>query len=333
MTRTTTDYKGEVAGLGRPATRKEPSFHHLDCSTAAQPRQAGNPVRPFDTHGFTAVNNAVFDVIMPTLSPNAFKVLCVAIRQTLGWRDPDSVNPRDRKEWDHIPYSQFMEKTGIASRETLKRALDECMERDYLLRRQPTDGDGAVRTVRGKPYYEYSLNRGYELIIKEPSATGTETVPMGDNENVTSTETVPVTGTETVPVTGTETVLPKENNKQTTNKDVVVVSEKQQLARRALEEIGFQPESEVERFTREYNPEDIIGWVRYAKKQDGLKNPAGLVRKRLEAGDPPPGAKTQNTAEGDANQRRRYLGWLGDGSNVIRTGGNAGDHHEPSEEF
>jgi hypothetical protein len=40
-------------------------------------------IKPFADQGnFTAIHNYVFDVIMPSLPPNAWKVLCFVIRKT-----------------------------------------------------------------------------------------------------------------------------------------------------------------------------------------------------------------------------------------------------------
>lgn len=39
-------------------------------------------IKPFDAGSWFPIHNAVFDVIMPRLSPDGWKVLCVAIRQT-----------------------------------------------------------------------------------------------------------------------------------------------------------------------------------------------------------------------------------------------------------
>jgi len=104
----------------------------------------------------TAVKNIIFDRIMPTLSANGWKVLCVAIRQTWGWVDYDS--PTGRKESDVISYSQFKAKTGIKSNATISRALSECLELGYLLRRQVGTHQGT-----GKPILSYALNVGYRF--------------------------------------------------------------------------------------------------------------------------------------------------------------------------
>jgi len=192
-------------------------------------------MKPFQAP-YTMVHNYVIDHIMPDLSPNAWKVLCVAIRQTIGWQD--EATESGRRESDVITYSQFQRQTGIVSRGTLSRALKECLDKGYLLREE-------VDQYRGKPAFAYRLNTEYEAtgtetvpvdgaptgtetvpvdgaptgteIVPVGEVTGTEIVPVGE---VTGTETVPVsgaTGTETVPVTGTEIVLSKEIIKENPN--------------------------------------------------------------------------------------------------------------------
>jgi phage replication O-like protein O len=138
-------------------------------------------VKPFD-RGFFAIHNAVFDVMMPDLSPNAFKVLCVAIRQTMGWN----------RQADTISFSQFREKAGIASQSTVNRAIQENLEKGYLIRAKVGHHTGT-----NKPIYSYKLNTDLELEAKNAS---TETV-------LASTETVLAPSTETVLAPSTETVL------------------------------------------------------------------------------------------------------------------------------
>ena len=142
-------------------------------------------VKPFDAGGWFVVNNWAFDVAMPRLSASAWKVLCVAMRQTWGWEDAGT--DTGRKESDQISYSQFREKTGIASNATVNKALQECMEAGYILRRRV-----GTMTGTGAAIYTYALNRAYEApaTVSVP-APGTVSVPAG-------TETVPGAGTETV---------------------------------------------------------------------------------------------------------------------------------------
>ena len=101
------------------------------------------PVKPFDAHGWFPIHNAVFDVIMPGLSPEAWKALCVALRQTWGLPDTDGGG---------LSCSRFQEKMGCESQETVSRALQECWEAGYL-----------VRHEIGEEQYVYALNVGVEV--------------------------------------------------------------------------------------------------------------------------------------------------------------------------
>jgi len=119
-------------------------------------------IRPFEVP-WTLFHNYVLDEIMPALSPNGWKILCVAIRQTLGWQGS---GPGDRREWDTISYSQFMEKSGIRGRATVSRAIKECLNAGYLLRKQV----GAdVRS--NKPLFAYALNTDYTIEIEEDASS------------------------------------------------------------------------------------------------------------------------------------------------------------------
>ena len=182
-------------------------------------------MKPFkqDTQRFM-VHNYVFDVIMPSISPNGFKVLMCAIRQTMGWADDSS--PTGRKISDVISYSQFTERTGISSRSTVSRAINECLEADYLIRRQVGRHQGT-----GAPVYAYALNAEYEVPAgTEIGPASPETVPAEQEKPVTSPKTVPAASTEIGPASpeigpaaSPKTVLTKERKekekKEKGNKD------------------------------------------------------------------------------------------------------------------
>jgi hypothetical protein len=63
-------------------------------------------------------------------------VLIVVIRQTCGWVAQPGGDPRQRRQWDRISYSQFQARSGLGSRTTISRALSECMDMGVLLRRR-----------------------------------------------------------------------------------------------------------------------------------------------------------------------------------------------------
>jgi len=163
-------------------------------------------IKPFTDPGFTMVNNHIFDYIMPRLRPNAWKVLCVAIRQTLGWEDKTTEN--GRKEEDEISYSQFINKTGIGSKSTLSAAIKECLGKKYLKRREAGRHPGT-----NKPIYIYRLNKEYEMEIP-----GTESVLES-----ASTENGPGASTESVPASenpNTESVPTKETLSKKKRKEI-----------------------------------------------------------------------------------------------------------------
>jgi phage replication O-like protein O len=108
-----------------------------------------NLIKPFARQGhFTAVDNAVFDAIMPILSSSEWKVLCFIIRKTIGWQ----------KEMDSISYSQIKAGTGIKTATTIQKAIEGLMGRGIIQRGEtPYQSD---------PYY-YKLNKDYTCGVTE----------------------------------------------------------------------------------------------------------------------------------------------------------------------
>lgn len=144
-------------------------------------------IKPFrEEEKFTRVHNYLFDVVMPSLKPNAWKVLCFVIRQTIGWKDREG----GRKQTDQLSYSQLRKGTGIASDMTLHAALKELLKAKL------------VKCQKGKhrDAHTYGLNLDYEAIT-------TETV---EHEKISTTETVAIGSTEIVVHSTTETVDTKE---------------------------------------------------------------------------------------------------------------------------
>jgi len=104
--------------------------------------------RPFDPKTTTFTNLAL-DEIMPVVSGSAWKVLCLAIRKIEGWADLSTYSRR--KESDLISISQFQKGTGIKSENTIRDAIEECLQAGYLLR----EPDGQT--------FRYRLDMGYIL--------------------------------------------------------------------------------------------------------------------------------------------------------------------------
>jgi len=60
----------------------------------------------FESPKHTQIPNMFFDELIPTLKEGELRVLLVIMRQTFGWH----------KQWDRIPLSQLMKKTGMEKR-------------------------------------------------------------------------------------------------------------------------------------------------------------------------------------------------------------------------
>ena len=87
-------------------------------------------VRPFDSHGcLTQFHNALLDSVMPNVSPNAWKILCLVIRQTVGWQREDA----------GISYPAIQRATGIKSRPTVAAAIKELEQMALIERGRPDD--------------------------------------------------------------------------------------------------------------------------------------------------------------------------------------------------
>jgi len=107
-------------------------------------------IKPFiEQSFFTVFNNAVLDQVMPELSPNAWKCLCLIIRKTIGWH----------KISDEISFSQIKEGTGIKSNHTIISALDDLVKNGYII----------VHKSKGQwSTNKYILNLEFEISV--PSA-------------------------------------------------------------------------------------------------------------------------------------------------------------------
>jgi hypothetical protein len=237
-------------------------------------------VKPFQNPPYTMFNNAILDYIMPRVSPSAWKVLCVAIRQTVGWVDEMSLT--GRRESDKISYDQFKQKTGIGGKSAIANALKELLQEGILIRSQVGKPRGSK-----KPSFSYQLARDYKLVVTSPE--------MG-----------PVTSPETGPVTSPETGHTKETNKQTK----VVVDDFQSLEQSAilslLGDIGVL-ESIAQDLAGKCTLDQVKDWIRYARKNDQVKDLPAFVVSQLKIGNtvPKPPAPVRESSE---DRERRYLG-------------------------
>ena len=93
-------------------------------------------------HEYTWIKNVVLDQVMPALSPQGWKVLCVALRHAGGEGAEEALD-----------LLAFMRQSGITETDVAQNALQECLTAGYLLRRQIGSQEGARDA--------YALNLAY----------------------------------------------------------------------------------------------------------------------------------------------------------------------------
>ena len=76
----------------------------------------------------TPFPNALLDTAMPTLKDTEWRILCVIVRQTLGWQGE---GPERRKESDWLTHGQLKARTG-RSGEAVSHALDALVRRNLV---------------------------------------------------------------------------------------------------------------------------------------------------------------------------------------------------------
>lgn len=108
-------------------------------------------IKPFvpQEDRYTIVDNVVFDIIMPTLSPNGWKVLCFVFRKTRGFH----------KDWDELAYSQILKGTGIKSSATLRNSIKELLKLGYIKQVKGDKWDAA----------SYALDTALEIEVEPTS--------------------------------------------------------------------------------------------------------------------------------------------------------------------
>jgi hypothetical protein len=136
-------------------------MNSFDASTNTVVRRAG---------GSTPFPNILLDTFMPLLTDTEWRVLCVVVRQTLGWRaanpDEDSSSGRSatkthpnqvRKRSDWISQRQLMKRTGRAS-EAVSKAIEGLVRKHLLDIRAETGEDMSSPQARrrncGKLWYQ-----------------------------------------------------------------------------------------------------------------------------------------------------------------------------------
>ena len=106
----------------------------------------------YPLHNTTPFPNFLLDEVMPALTDTEWCLLCVVVRQTLGWKQGENA----RKERDWLTHRQLQLRTGRAS-EALCRALDSLVSQGLLEvsddRGYPLNTAAARRRNAGRLFY------------------------------------------------------------------------------------------------------------------------------------------------------------------------------------
>jgi hypothetical protein len=152
-------------------------------------------IRVFQSHGATGIHNALFDSVMPQISGNAWKLLCLVLRQTVGWK----------RQKVGLSYTDLIKGMGVKSRATVAAALKELATFNLIL------------TNHAERWEETQFSLNHDAVVRwipvdfgscPPVEPVTETVLVtqnGTGESVPKSEPVPETVTES-PVTENEPV-------------------------------------------------------------------------------------------------------------------------------
>lgn len=194
----------------------------------------------------TTFTNEMLDIIMPSVPPNAWKILCFAMRKTAGWQDLSTAS--GRKESDIISLSQFMEGCGIDSEHTVMDAIEFCLQAGYLLR----FGGG-----QGKAY-RYQLNTDYETSAENAEVDLTTSAKNAEVNFKTSADSAETNSN----------IINTNNNTRT--KEQIIESTRQALVR------GLQRQNES---IADGYPADVREVLEVFNKLWKIKPPAGRKQK------------------------------------------------------
>lgn len=119
----------------------------------------------------TPFPNELIDDAMPRLNDTQWRVLCVIVRQTLGWHDPQTGN---RKIRDWLTQSQLKSRTG-RNVQALAAAIELLVKQCYIVAEDesgnPLHSPQERRAYRGRCYYRLAdvwLRRIGLPVVKMP---------------------------------------------------------------------------------------------------------------------------------------------------------------------
>ena len=117
----------------------------------------------------TPFPNWLLDKLMPDLRDTEWRLICVIVRQTLGWRDPQTGK---RKQMDWLTQGQLKRRTGRAS-EAISHAIDALVRQGII---EVVDNSGAIyesaderRRCTKNLYYRLAAREAGGELLRKPN--------------------------------------------------------------------------------------------------------------------------------------------------------------------
>ncbi|TXH54717.1 MAG: hypothetical protein E6Q97_10265 [Desulfurellales bacterium] len=159
-------------------------------------------IKPFaqPDRDYTRLHNVLFDVVMPTMKPNAWKMLCFILRKTNGWNKTEA----------QLSYNQLRAGTGIQSDATLSATIKELADARYIIV-TPIQWQSSLYELN----YQYIVTTSQPTTKDEPAQPTSKTVPTTETKDTTEIEGTseivvePTTEIEVPPTTEIEDIKRK----------------------------------------------------------------------------------------------------------------------------
>ncbi|HEY0075471.1 MAG TPA: hypothetical protein VGB77_15340 [Abditibacteriaceae bacterium] len=147
--------------------------------------------------GTSPMPNFLLDEIMPTVSDTQWRLLCVIVRQTLGWQEEGTRNQphkqshqyKTRKERDWLSHAQLKTRTGRHSA-ALCQAIEELVQRKLIEvqneQGQPLMTSQQRRRARSRLFYRLcpQLGQGSEVATTKTETSGS----ISQSETISSSK-------------------------------------------------------------------------------------------------------------------------------------------------
>lgn len=157
-------------------------------------------VRPFARAGFyTVLDNALIDVLMPRVSPSAWKIVTALVRQTTGWH----------RETVAVTQSALARLAGLSENTTISATRELLVPDPSICVAEHGAVIVATRSSRREPL-TYALNAAFTLVTTRPSTRAADGFADASERLSTSIFEVLSTATSAVPYKHTPTGVNKD---------------------------------------------------------------------------------------------------------------------------